>query len=50
MGGDGLKGLTSCAESVLVLGFESRGDKTLLHAIEKYLLKSLIDLNSFSKK
>ena len=31
-GGDGLMGLTSCPESVLVLGFDSRGDKTLLHA------------------
>ena len=32
-GGDGLMGLTSCPESVLVLRFDSRGDKTLLHTI-----------------
>ena len=32
-GGDGLKDQTSCQESVLVLGFDSRGDKTLLDAI-----------------
>ena len=38
------KGLTSCPESKQVLGFNSRGDRTLLQAIITYPLISLIRL------